>query len=142
MEPLHDFTPKTGHQEKDKRKFACCTKLITDGKVGSSSREYWLHLKAYNPEALDMSAAGPDDIVGISVNGQRTGRLSFHDWHKGQVEEAIRNGVEYFVLDKPIDRSRNFNIGEREAADYLRWRGFKGDRHGHFLLNPKNEEWP
>jgi hypothetical protein len=108
------------YAKKDIKKFWKCTKLISKGVKGSSSFYYSRHPKA------NIGNYNEKDIVGISVNGKRFGRLKFD---KQQIDEAIKANV-CFVTDNPYDRNRDYNIGEREVADYLTKNGYKETNPG------------
>jgi len=102
--------------EKDKEKFKLCTKLISRGAPGSSSALY-----AENPGMLhaklqvNPSTFSSGDIVGVSVNGARYGRISFD---KELVKKAIDAGV-LIIKDNVYNTNRQYNIGEQELEAYL-----------------------
>lgn len=98
-------------QRKDAYKFKECNVLIAMGVAGSSSAMYAAYCSPVNPGVYKAT-----DVVGISVNGARRGRVSFD---ASEVKLAIEAGAT-LVTDKPVDRDRAFNVGERELASWLR----------------------
>ncbi len=100
------------YQDKDAIKFAACNKLITRGAVGSSSHKYMFeHYKwEINPGQYTC-----DDIVGVSVNGNRKDRISFDS---NEVYKAIEAGAT-IITDNNANRYRAYNVGERELAEFL-----------------------
>ncbi len=106
----------TQYQQKDIRKFSQCNKLITRGVAGSSSNRYrtsnsfGIALEDINTPHYDCT-----DIVGVSVNGDRQGRLMFNS---ELVLKALNEGAK-IVTDNNFHRNRKFNIGERELASML-----------------------
>ena len=111
---------------KDLKKFKVATQLISRGANGSSSHRYSPHHLA------NTGHHSRDDIVGISVNGNRRGRLraDFKEIHK-----AHDAGVRGFVTDNVSDRARDFNIGEREVAKFLTKLGYVDPTNkGHWVL--------
>jgi hypothetical protein len=117
---ISDSTRKGTYFEKDLIKFSNTTKLISRGSANSSS-------EAYRIAAEDKANPGKysdQDIVGISSEGNRSGRV---ETDYVEVKKAIDDGVNVFVIDKASDRGRDYNIGERETAEFLIKNGFKED---------------
>lgn len=103
-------------KNKDKEKFRICNRLISDGCVGSSSFMYKnFGLEHIQPKDVNKEFYLHTDIVGISVNGKRPNRLSFN---KSLLRKASEANVT-FVTDSVYDAERNYNIGEREVAEFL-----------------------
>ena len=98
------------YREKDIRKFAQCNKLIARGVAGSSSAIYAQYCDNVNCNSYDES-----DVVGVSVNGWRSHRQKFNSI---ELSNALLEQVT-IVTDTLQDRLRQYNIGEREVADYL-----------------------
>jgi len=102
--------------EKDIKKFSICNKLISRGTSGSSSDLYtkgmYLNIPKENINCRDYNK---NDIVGISVNGNRPNRISFD---KELVDLAIKAGST-IVIDNQKNRLRQYNVGEREIEKYL-----------------------
>ena len=110
---------------KDYRKFKPCTKLISIGCEGSSSHSYSKHPMA-NVGKYDSL-----DIVGISSNGQRPNRVKpFYS----EIKKAINMGVQTFIIDNRDDRSRPYNIGEREVEVFLKENGISEHNSGNGIF--------
>ena len=105
------------YTNKDKEKFANWTKLISRGAIGSSSHKYGLGqvLDIFDKENINSGTYDYNDIVGISVNGSRRDRISFD---KNEVLRAIKADAT-IITDNEFNRNRQFNIGERELAEFL-----------------------
>lgn len=101
---------------KDVEKFKHCNKLISRGVKGSSSAIYAAHCENVNCGHYEST-----DVVGVSVNGMRSGRLKFD---KLELSKAGKVGAT-IVTDNQNDRYRSYNIGEREVAEYLYLRGYR-----------------
>ena len=120
------------YNDKDKVKFAKCNKLISRGTVGSSSHKYQLgQILGIPINNINVDSYESTDMVGISVNGARRGRLRFD---KNLVDLAIEAKVT-FITDNLYNRNRSFNIGEKEIADYLSSKGYT------FNDTPTRGEW-
>lgn len=106
---------------KDKTKFKHCTKLITRGVAGSASSIY--SRKLFFPVSfknINSTTYTSEDVVGISVNGNRPDRETFD---KALVEAAADAGAT-FVTDSAKHTQRSYNIGEREVQDFLETLGY------------------
>lgn len=100
---------------KDQEKASKANKMIGFGAVNSSTYAY----AQFNPETANTGIYGPDDIVFVSVNGNRKGRISaFDEPFITELKKAIEARVT-FITDVKADRERSYNIGEREVADIL-----------------------
>jgi hypothetical protein len=123
--------PNNVHHKKDIEKFAVCNKLISRGVANSSSANYANNPLAYlgmssdcvNPTSFDSS-----DVVGVSVNGKRYGRISFD---RALVLTAITARVT-FVADNTAYRHNGFNIGEIELYNFLLNNGYEYTDCGHY----------
>lgn len=104
--------PKTSpYTVKDQRKAVKANKFIGRGSARSSTAAY---AKAYG-DLANCSQYSSDDVVFISAEGNRSGRL------KPDFEEillAVEAGVT-FITDDAYNRNRPYNIGEREVAAFL-----------------------
>ena len=105
----------TFYGRKDLRKFLACNKIISRGVKGSSSDRYSKMSIANIGNYDDL------DVVGISVNGKRKNRISLN--YK-EVEKALKVGCT-IITDNKKDRLRDYNVGEREIAQYLCDNGYK-----------------
>lgn len=110
---LSNYTQGT-YGKKDEVKFLSCTKLISRGAVGSSSARYGQHPLANTGNYVK------EDVVGISVNGNRRNRLPVD---QDELALAIKAKCE-FITDTLYHRSRSFNVGEREVAITLQEAGY------------------
>lgn len=105
----------TGYQLKDAQKFMECNKLISRG-IGSSG---WYAEICRNQ--CNVGVYDAQDCVGISVNGNRKGRVKADEV---EILKAAEAGVT-FVTDNAYHRSRQFNVGEREVAALLKQIGYE-----------------
>ena len=104
---------------KDARKFRDVTKFIGHGSPGSSTDLYAKALKSI----ANLGEYTSDDIVGVSVNGNRRGRVHFNT---KELQLAVQARAT-IITDAGWDRTRPFNIGEREVAEFLIAMGYKED---------------
>jgi cupin superfamily acireductone dioxygenase involved in methionine salvage len=102
---------------KDARKFTTITKFIGKGSDCSSTEAYRKKLKSI----ANTGEYSDQDIVGVSVNGARAGRVKIDE---DELLKAIQAKAT-IITDKRADRVRKFNIGEREVAEILRNNGYK-----------------
>ncbi len=110
------LTDTGGYTSKDQQKAASATKFIGRGSKGSSTDTY---AKDFGRLA-NAGAYTPGDVVFISSNGSRDDRVA-PDF--AEISKAIAAGAR-FVTDDPAGRSRPYNVGEREVADFLRENGY------------------
>lgn len=106
--------PKTNNPYwfKDQRKAERANKFIGRGATGSSTAIYAAGLPR---EVVNCSEYVATDVVFVSVNGARRNRVLFDQIEVGLAVEA---GAA-IVTDSWADRYRDFNIGERELAEFL-----------------------
>ena len=106
--------PKTNNPywTKDQDKAAFANKFIGRGAVGSSTAIYAAGLPR---EVVNCGEYVPTDVVFVSVNGARKNRRLFDQL---EVMLAIEAGAA-IITDSALDRYRDFNIGERELAEFL-----------------------
>ena len=129
MIDISSSNKKGPYFKKDRKKFSICTKLIARGSRNSSSRAYALAAGSLaNVGVYDAS-----DIVGISAEGNRAGRIE-PDWK--EIEKAIEARVE-FVTDTHEDRWRRYNLGEREVGKFLTLAGYKEYQPGRWRYSEK-----
>jgi hypothetical protein len=116
-----NLTIQQYYQQKDIDKFSVCDKLISRGVKDSSSRKYELEgIGQITSDKVNCGRYETEDVVGISVNGARRGRVKFD---KNEVIRAMQMNV-VFVTDNTRARERKFNLGEREIAVFLRKHGY------------------
>ena len=106
--------PKTNNPFwfKDQAKASRANKFIGVGAPGSSTAVYAAGLPS---EVVNCGQYVPTDIVFISVNGARKNRRLLD---QAEVLLAIEAGAA-IITDSAWDRYRDFNIGERELAEFL-----------------------
>lgn len=110
-------TRKSPYFQKDVDKFATANKLITRGSIASSSEAY----RVATGDQANTTTYHKDDVVGISAEGDRTGRVK-PDFQ--EIQRALDAGAT-IITDRPSDRARSYNVGEREVAEYLKSHGYK-----------------
>lgn len=96
---------------KDLDKAANANKFIGRGSSASSTNRYMI-------AAGDLANCGvyiKEDVVFVSVEGARKGRLSLD---VDEVLLALHARVT-FIADTSYDRARSYNVGERELAEFL-----------------------
>lgn len=123
---------------KDKLKSEIANKFIGYGAKGSSTDRY----RKYFNNMANTGKYNSTDIIFVSINGKRPNRIGI-EAYKNELTTAIKAGVT-FVTDNPENRNRNYNIGEREIANFLRKNNYYEEIKEHFSLwKPKvviNEE--
>lgn len=125
------FPEGNSHKGKDERKFnqlGGLTKFIGLG-TGSTG----LYAKALAAIA-NKETYTKDDIVGVSVNGKRPGRVPVRGT---DVERLVRAAVQAgatIIADEEENRT-GYNLGERELAELLRELGYS-DTNGNGVWRP------
>ena len=106
--------PKTSNPYwvKDQAKAAFANKFIGVGAPGSSTAVYAAGLPR---EVVNCGEYVPTDVVFVSVNGARRNRVLFD---RDEVMLAVQAGAK-IITDSASDRYRDYNIGERELAEFL-----------------------
>lgn len=99
------------YRYKDAQKFSSITKFIGKGSDSSSTEAY---RRALAPIA-NTGSYDAGDIVGVSVEGKRRYRIPLDTV---ELQKAI-DAEALIITDNYTDRSRRYNMGEREVADYL-----------------------
>ena len=102
-------------KNKDIEKFSICNAIISRGAYMSSSYKYSNDSSILGIERINDDSYSDTDIVGVSVNGKRKGRLSFD---KNLVKTALLSGA-VIVKDNEYHTNRSFNIGEKELETFL-----------------------
>ena len=118
------LTIKTHHAFKDQKKADQANKFIGRGSANSSTNQY---RKDYGNMANCGVYDEDEDIVFISAEGNRTGRLS-PDFN--EIGLAVKAKVT-ILTDNPYNRNRAYNIGERQVAKYLEECGYTETIHTH-----------
>jgi hypothetical protein len=104
--------------QKDLLKFSKATKLIARGSTQSSSEAY----RVAAGKLANVGTYEEGDIVGISAEGRRAGRIS-PDWN--EVLKACNAKVQMFITDPKFIRNTSYNIGEQEVAQFLEAQGYQ-----------------
>ncbi len=105
---------------KDQHKADICTKFIGRGSVRSSTNRY--RMAFAEKQLANTSEYNENDIVFVSVEGNRKGRFSF-DRIKNEVILAL-NAKAVIVCDNDYNRNRSYNVGERELYEFLIQQGY------------------
>lgn len=122
---------KSPYFEKDKLKFSAANKLIAIGSPNSSSNAYRIAVG----DKANVGFYNSNDIVAISAEGNRAGRVS-PDYD--EIKKAVDSNVT-FITDEISDRSRDYNIGERDVANYLESSGYSEVQDGIWKKNKSYE---
>lgn len=112
------------YAQKDLRKATTATKFIGRGSIVSSTNRYRL-------AAGHLANCGryiASDIVFVSAEGARRQRIAID---QDELTLAAQAGVT-FVTDTFLDRSRPYNVGEREVAALLSSLGYIDNGKGHW----------
>lgn len=107
---------KTQHVVKDQKKADKANKFIGRGSSKSSTNQYAQDFG----DAANTGVYSADDVVFLSVEGNRTGRLPLD---RSELKKATDAGAT-IITDIEADRNRPYNIGEREAAEFLAKQGY------------------
>lgn len=116
------LTTKNKYGAKDQAKADQATKFIGRGSAASSTNQY---AKDFGDKANTGSYTA-DDVVFVSAEGARTGRM---EPNYAELDKAIKAGST-FVTDDVQNRTRPYNVGEREVADYLANNGYEETKSG------------
>lgn len=104
------------YARKDVLKAKGATKFIGRGSAASSTNRYRL-------AAGDLANCGAyhaSDVVFVSAEGARRNRIPVD---LEELSKAVNAGA-VIVTDKPYDRNRPYNVGEREVSAFLEARGY------------------
>ena len=113
--------PITGpYTAKDQRKANAANKFIGRGSPRSSTNAY---AQAYGSNA-NCGVYTSDDVVFISAEGARSGRL---DPDFAEINRACDANAR-FITDDATNRSRSYNVGERQVSEFLRQQGYRESR--------------
>jgi hypothetical protein len=116
--PPFKLNIKTQYGAKDQLKADIAQSFIGIGVQGSSTDSYRM---TYGLMANKLNYA-KDEYVFVSINGNRAGCVKI-DAIKIYLDAAIQAKVR-FVTDDPSNRSRAYNSGERDLANYLQNAGY------------------
>ena len=107
---------------KDQCKANAANKFIGRGSQRSSTNQY---AKAYG-DLANCGVYTSTDVVFISAEGNRSGRL---DPDFEEIKKACDAGAG-FITDDPYNRSRSYNVGERQVAHFLQSLGYQESSPG------------
>lgn len=110
------------YAQKDLAKARTATKFIGRGSAASSTNKYRL-------AAGDLANCGAyafNDVVFVSAEGARGQRLPVD---VAELKRAVQAGA-VFITDTLADRSRPYNVGEREVAAFLTAQGYRDNGQG------------
>ncbi len=113
--------PVTGpYTAKDQRKANAANKFIGRGSPRSSTNAY---AQAYGDNA-NCGVYTSSDVVFISAEGARSSRL---DPDFAEIKRACDANAR-FITDDAANRSRPYNVGERQVATFLEQQGYRETR--------------
>lgn len=113
--------PITGpYTAKDQRKANAANKFIGRGSPRSSTNAY---AAAYGDNA-NCGSYTSTDVVFISAEGNRAGRV---DPDFDEIKRACDANAR-FITDDITNRSRPYNVGERQVAEFLTAQGYRESR--------------
>lgn len=107
---------------KDLAKTKNATKFIGRGSLASSTNKY----KEAAKELANSGNYVKEDIVFVSAEGMRRFR---EEVNFDELQKAVDAGVT-FVTDNLYDRTRPYNVGERQVAAFLKKNGYSDDDSG------------
>ena len=112
------------YQYKDLDKFLGATKLIAFGSNGSSTDLYRRAIELMYPDRVNQLMYDQDDVVVVSVNGNRRGAIPpTFEGYMTCVGAAILAKAT-IVADNSKDRERHYNTGEKLLATMLANSGY------------------
>lgn len=122
--------PITGpYTAKDQAKSDAATKFIGRGSPQSSTNVY---AQAWGAKA-NSGAYSPADVVFVSAEGARNNRMPANT---DELRKACEAGAT-IITDTAHHRSRAYNVGEREVAEFLRSHGYHETcGNGRWNFNP------
>lgn len=128
--------------DKEVSKFNVATQAISDGTNNSTSG----FVKDFYGDKANTGTYTKDDVIYLSTNGNRTGRVIpvkngvLQGAYKN-IDKAIEAGAK-FVADtgKHIASTGKYNVGEVELAEYLQSKGYtREDKDGYGLWSQDNK---
>ena len=124
---------RTRYAAKDARKAALSTKYIGRGSDRSSTNAYRI---AIGKARANTGSYSSDDVVWISAEGARVGRLA-----PDFVEIALACAARAtFITDDAANRKRSYNVGDREVSAQLRLSGYRELTPGRWTPPPETGE--
>lgn len=120
------LTIKNNFGYKDQSKANIATKFIGRGSANSSTNQYRIDFG----NLANTSNYTNSDIVFISAEGNRTGRLN-PDFN--EIDLAIKAKAT-IITDAPYHRNRAYNIGERQVVEYLKKANYQEEERDYYSL--------
>jgi hypothetical protein len=115
--------PVTGpYTAKDQAKSDLANKFIGRGSSRSSTNRY---REAWGEKANCGHYVATDRVF-VSAEGNRAGALQPDFVELGKAADAKVT----FITDKPADRNRPYNSGERKVADFLKTKNYSESQPG------------
>lgn len=128
--------------DKEVSKFNVATQAISDGTNNSTAG----FVKDFYGDKANTGTYTKDDVIYLSANGNRTGRVIpvkngvLQGAYKN-IDKAIEAGAK-FVADtgKHLASTGKYNVGEVELAEYLQSKGYtREDKDGYGLWSQDNK---
>lgn len=116
------LTTKSAYGAKDQRKADRANKFIGEGSAQSSTAQY---AKDYGRNA-NSGKYSAGDVVFVSAEGKRKGRKN-PPW--AELKRAMSAGAT-IITDGAKDRARDYNVGERQVAEFLAKEGYVETKDG------------
>lgn len=128
--------------DKEVSKFNVATQAISDGTNNSTAG----FVKDFYGDKANTGTYTKDDVIYLSANGNRTGRVvpvknGVLQGEYKNIDKAIEAGAK-FVADtgKHIASTGKYNVGEVELAEYLQSKGYtREDKDGYGLWSQDNK---
>lgn len=123
------LTGNTKHTPKDQLKANIATAYIGAGAYKSSTETYANDAKKAGIPVNSLKYT-KDDVVFVSSNGKRKNRfsMSFDDSNSIFAMNALKAAIDAgatIITDDADNRRRDYNLGEREVAEFLEANGYK-----------------
>lgn len=110
------------YAQKDLAKARTANKFIGRGSPASSTNRY----RQASGDLANCGTYASGDVVFVSAEGARRQRLPID---VAELARAVQAGAT-FITDTLADRSRAYNVGEREVAAFLGAQGYQDDGQG------------
>lgn len=117
-QPKVALPQKSSYAAKDQAKWDKANKFIGRGSKYSSTNAY---AQAIGPTRANTGKYEVNDVVFVSAEGARTGRIS-PDF--AEIKRATDAGAT-IIADNVYNRERSYNVGEREVAAFLARQGYQ-----------------
>lgn len=148
-ETMSESAKKAGYLEKEQYKSKRATQYIGEGAVNKKGEDSSTERYRKLYDEYDIANTGDytsDDIIWISTNGNRAGRIkSVVDGElQGEyknITAAIKARASFIMDTADHIASNTYNVGEKELAEYLSKKGYvREDKTGIWTPKPKAEK--